>query len=1422
MLSIQPTAAPENVRGHNSSSTSVLVTWDDVPAADQNGIILTYTITYESLTEGHRGNVTVDYPARQTTLTGLREYNNYSITVLASTVKGDGPASSPIIVITDQDKPTAAPVNVTGQKSSSTSILVTWGNVPAADQNGIILTYTITYVSLKENHNGTVTVNYLDRQTNLTGLREYVNYSISVFASTVKGDGPASSSIIIITVQKNQPKIIVHPRDTSRPEGDNVTLTCNADGNPEPTISWTRNGSPVDTMVPDPPLNVTVDSKSSRVVNISWVAGFHGNSAIQNYTVKISEDNQTFGDALCQGSLSGSSCVVPSSSTSASLGNLSPFTTYYIKVFARNAVGTSNSSPVVSVTTDEEEPTGLPQDITAEATSPKSISVTWNAVPADQRNGIIKGYKIIYQTLPSGSNITERINATGANEQQTTTLDQLNEFTNYSIRMLAFTSKGDGPLSAAKVVQTQEDKPDGAPQNVTGQHNGSTSILVMWDDVPADKQNGIITGYTITYHSQTENDNGSVPAGPNDRQQELTNLQEYVNYNITVFASTVIGPGPDSDPGIVVRTDQDKPDGAPQNVTGQHSGSTSILVTWDDVPADKQNGIITGYTITYHSQTENDNGSVPVGPNERQQELTNLQEYVNYNITVFASTVIGPGPDSDPGIVVRTDQDKPDGAPQNVTGQNSSSTSILVMWDDVPADKQNGIITGYTITYHSQTENDNGSVPAGPNERQQELTNLQEYVNYNITVFASTVKGAGPDSDPGIVVRTDQDKPDGAPQNVTGQNSSSTSILVMWDEVPADQQNGIITGYTITYHSQTENDNGSVPAGPNERQQELTNLQEYVNYNITVFASTVKGPGPDSDPGIVVRTDQDKPDGAPQNVTGQHNGSTSILVMWDDVPADKQNGIITGYTITYHSQTENDNGSVPAGPNERQQELTNLQEYVNYNITVFASTVKGAGPDSDPVIVVRTDQDKPDGAPQNVTGQHSSSTSILVMWDEVPADQQNGIITGYTITYHSQTENDNGSVPVGPNERQQELTNLQEYVNYNITVFASTVKGAGPDSDPVIFVRTDQDKPDGAPQNVTGQNSSSTSILVMWDEVPADQQNGIITGYTITYHSQTENDNGSVPAGPNDRQQELTNLQEYVNYNITVFASTVIGPGPDSDPGIVVRTDQDKPDGAPQNVTGQNSSSTSILVMWDDVPADKQNGIITGYTITYHSQTENDNGSVPVGPNERQQELTNLKEYVNYNITVFASTVKGAGPDSDPGIVVRTDQDKPDGAPQNVTGQNSSSTSILVMWDDVPADKQNGIITGYTITYHSQTENDNGSVPAGPNERQQELTNLQEYVNYNITVFASTVKGAGPDSDPVIVVRTDQDSKYVIHYTDEKENKTKDVTAPALKAVVNGLRQSTTYSFRVLAATVKGVGPASDPKSGTTDGKDIK
>ena len=81
-----------------------------------------------------------------------------------------------------------------------------------------------------------------------------------------------------------------------------------------------------------------------------------------------------------------------------------------------------------------------------------SIKVTWAPVKFEDRNGIIKGYKVIYRALPNGPNVTKVVNTENA-----LTIGGLNEFTNYSIRVLAFTAIGDGPLSVAQVKQTLED-----------------------------------------------------------------------------------------------------------------------------------------------------------------------------------------------------------------------------------------------------------------------------------------------------------------------------------------------------------------------------------------------------------------------------------------------------------------------------------------------------------------------------------------------------------------------------------------------------------------------------------------------------------------------------------------------------------------------------------------------------------------------------------------------------------------------------------------------------------------------------------------------------------------------------------------------------------------------------------------------------
>ena len=102
-LPAAPSAPPVNLHGRNKTSTSILVQWHNVPVENQNGIILSYTVTYTPLPGGSPGTKVVNASTTEVILTGLNEYTNYSITVFASNAKGDGNITAPIIVVTDQD-----------------------------------------------------------------------------------------------------------------------------------------------------------------------------------------------------------------------------------------------------------------------------------------------------------------------------------------------------------------------------------------------------------------------------------------------------------------------------------------------------------------------------------------------------------------------------------------------------------------------------------------------------------------------------------------------------------------------------------------------------------------------------------------------------------------------------------------------------------------------------------------------------------------------------------------------------------------------------------------------------------------------------------------------------------------------------------------------------------------------------------------------------------------------------------------------------------------------------------------------------------------------------------------------------------------------------------------------------------------------
>ena len=87
---------------------------------------------------------------------------------------------------------------------------------------------------------------------------------------------------------------------------------------------------------------------------------------------------------------------------------------------------------------------------------------------------------------------------------------------------------------------------------------------------------------------------------------------------------------------------------------------------------------------------------------------------------------------------------------------------------------------------------------------------------------------------------------------------------------------------------------------------------------------------------------------------------------------------------------------------------------------------------------------------------------------------------------------------------------------------------------------------------------SPTEIEVSWEEVPAIDENGMITMYEVQFVP-LETFEGQISASTTNTSQlntTLTGLQEYVEYNISVRAYTSVGPGPYSDL-VVNRTLED-------------------------------------------------------------------------------------------------------------------------------------------------------------------------------------------------------------------------------------------------------------------------
>ena len=108
---LAPNSRPQNVTTETLSPTTIRVAFTPPIAINQNGLVSSYNVTYigqtfDTTTQFVTVNVTnAIYPSTveilSVNLTGLQEYNNYTVRVSAVNQIGASPFSEGIIQITD-------------------------------------------------------------------------------------------------------------------------------------------------------------------------------------------------------------------------------------------------------------------------------------------------------------------------------------------------------------------------------------------------------------------------------------------------------------------------------------------------------------------------------------------------------------------------------------------------------------------------------------------------------------------------------------------------------------------------------------------------------------------------------------------------------------------------------------------------------------------------------------------------------------------------------------------------------------------------------------------------------------------------------------------------------------------------------------------------------------------------------------------------------------------------------------------------------------------------------------------------------------------------------------------------------------------------------------------------------------------------
>uniref|UniRef100_A0A674D3P7 protein-tyrosine-phosphatase n=1 Tax=Salmo trutta TaxID=8032 RepID=A0A674D3P7_SALTR len=790
----------------------------------------------------------------------------------------------------------------------------------------------------------------------------------------------SSPANLYVRVRRVPPRFSILPSNHEIMPSGSINITCVAVGSPMPYVKWmlgSEDLTPEDEMpvgrnvlelngiresanytcvamsslgvieataqvsvktLPKPPGTPIVTETTATSVTITWDSGNPDPVSyyIIQYRAKAPDSKYETVDSI--------------TTTRYSIGGLYPNTEYEIRVSAFNSIGQGPSSTRVEARTGEQAPASPPRNVQARIISKNTVMVRWEE--PEEPNGQVKGYRVYYTMDPSQPMSLWQIH--NVQDSTITSIQSLVPSETYTVRVLAFTSVGDGPFSDPVHVKVLPGVP-GQPGKFKVGKVTETSIELTWE--PSYIKEGIVN-YELLYKPE------KLTFGPR-ASYTVEGLRANTEYSFSLAAISNKGIGAFTNE-LVQRTAQAKPSAAPLGVSCDSPSSTSLRVSWTPPPTETQNGTLTAYVLRYQQVVSGAEvkGQGPevkgplIPPEQGQAVVEGLEKWTWYRVSLAAFTTEGSGPES-PALLCRTDHDVPGAAPRQVEVRPFNSTALRVTWRSVLPRQRQGQIRGYQVHYARVESGSSRSLPRikdlllddsqfvedDSTEYEMIVGGLKPEMWYSVSVAAYTTKGDGTHSKARVV------QTPGIGEHCTHSNRIRSLTNIQ--------------GFQLQFGLKNATLDTTVEFSARERTYTLTDVIPGLTYVVTLSAKSRSGYGDEAREEL--KMPEYPPRGYPQISEYINATCCSLQFSWLPPVPSERNGVITEYTIAYREIT------LPAIVSSYT--ILGLNHNTGYEVQMCAHTSVGPGPFSPPLLYRTLAFET--GRAVNL----ATKTSVLLTWE---------------------------------------------------------------------------------------------------------------------------------------------------------------------------------------------------------------------------------------------------------------------------------------------------------------------------------------------------------------------------------------------------------------------------------------------------------